>query len=164
MANAALGRPYNAEMLSLKRPKPPAPEADSAQLGTLSPLEPSSGHRSWAMHRWHKEKVQLFPKSFELYEDVPRLFNEWTLPGYFPPRPLLTAHDTVVTLGSCFALELRRALEVAQFASGSVYGAASSATKVRAVATFLGRAPRARPPRTRQAAPPCRTLGDESSL
>lgn len=122
MANdAALGRPYNAEMLSLKRPKPPAPEADSAQLGTFSPLEPSSGHRSWAMHRWHKENVQLFPKPFALYEDVPRLFSEWILPGHLPPRPLLTERDTVVTLGSCFALELRRALEVARFASGSFW-------------------------------------------
>jgi hypothetical protein len=96
-------------------------ESDRAQLGALSPLESKSGRRSWAMHHWHKENVQLFPKALSLYADVPRLFREYVLPGHLPPRPLLTEHDTVVTLGSCFALELRRVLELAGFASGSFW-------------------------------------------
>ncbi len=118
-------------MLGMKRSSPiePAaaddadapPASDPFQLGTLSPQEPKSGHRSWAMHRWHKESVQLYPKVLSLYEDVPRLFREHILPGHLPPGPLLTERDTVVTLGSCFALELRRVLELAQFASGSFW-------------------------------------------
>jgi hypothetical protein len=73
------------------------------------------------MHRWHKEDVQLFPKPLSLYEDVPRLFREHILPGHLPPRPVLTERDTVVTLGSCFALELRQVLELAGCASGSFW-------------------------------------------
>jgi hypothetical protein len=108
-------------MLGMRRPTSSTTVPDAAQLGTLSPQEPTSGHRSWAMHRWHKENVQLFPKPLSLYEDVPRLFREWILPGHLPARPLLTERDTVVTLGSCFALELRRVLELARFASGSFW-------------------------------------------
>jgi hypothetical protein len=107
-------------MLGMRRPSA-TESADPGQLGALSPHEPTSGRRSWAMHRWHKENVQLFPKPLSLYDDVPRLFRDHILPGHCPQRPLLTEHDTVVTLGSCFALELRQVLELARFASGSFW-------------------------------------------
>ncbi len=94
---------------------------DRGQIGTLSPQEPSSGRRSWATHRWHKMNVQFFPTAHELYEDVPRLFREHILPGHLPAAPLLGEDDSVVTLGSCFAQELRKVLEDADFAAGSFW-------------------------------------------
>lgn len=91
------------------------------QIGTLSPQEPTTGRRSWAPGRWHTDNVSVFPTAHELYEDVPRLFREHIVPGHLPPEPLLHAGDTVVTLGSCFAQELRTVLEQAQFSAGSFW-------------------------------------------
>src|ERR1700751_5466995 len=90
-------------MTQTQRPNTDEPAAqDPAQLGALSPHERSSGRRSWAMHRWHKENVRLFPKDLYLYSDVSRLFAEYILPGHLPDRPVLTADDKVVTLGPGF--------------------------------------------------------------
>jgi GSCFA family len=94
---------------------------DSGQVGTFSPLEPAGGRRSWATSRWHKDNVSLFPKPLALYDDVPQLFREWVLPGHLPPGPILTENQTVVTLGSCFAMELRKVLESARFSSSSFW-------------------------------------------
>ena len=41
------------------------------------------------------------------FDDFERLIREWILPGHTPAEPMLTADDLVVTLGSCFARELR---------------------------------------------------------
>ncbi len=78
---------------------------------------PRDDLHAWARHRWHQERVQRFPESFEPYDDVPRLFREFVLPGHAPAAPLLRPQDTVVTLGSCFAEELREVLQAAGFGS-----------------------------------------------
>jgi GSCFA family len=92
----------------------------SDDLGRLSLRGPDSKH-AWGGHRWHREDVNLFPTAFESYEDVPRLFREHILPGHMPEKPVLSERDTVVTLGSCFAQELREVLELAGFGSGSFW-------------------------------------------
>ena len=50
---------------------------------TLSPLD-ATGKRSWAMQRWHVENVVVFPHELELYDDLPRLFEEHVLVGHAP--------------------------------------------------------------------------------
>lgn len=65
--------------------------------------------------------MNLYPDSFATYDDVPRLFREHILTGHVPDRPLLSEQDTVVTLGSCFAQELREVLELARFGSSSFW-------------------------------------------
>lgn len=87
---------------------------------TLSPLDPS-GKRSWAMQRWHVENVVVFPNDLEIFDDVPRLFEEHVLIGHAPEQPLLREDDAVITLGSCFADELRNFLEAAGFSSASFW-------------------------------------------
>jgi hypothetical protein len=93
----------------------------AGQLGTFSPQEPTSGRRSWATHRWHRDGANVFPNAHELYEDVPRLFRDYIVQGHAPDAPMLQPTDKVVTLGSCFAQELRNVLEAAQFSSGSFW-------------------------------------------
>jgi GSCFA family len=87
---------------------------------TLSPVD-SSGKRSWAMQRWHVDNVVVFPHELELFDDVPRLFEEHVLVGHVPARPLLRDDDAVITLGSCFADELRNFLDAAGFSSASFW-------------------------------------------
>jgi hypothetical protein len=100
-----------------------ATDGDEAQgqIGTFSPLEPTSGRKSWAPSRWHTDGVGIFPTALGHYDDVTRLFREHVLPGHLPPGPLLTESDTVITLGSCFAQELRQVLEAARFSSSSFW-------------------------------------------
>jgi hypothetical protein len=89
-------------------------------VGHLVPHGPDTVH-GWGQHRWHADEVQVFPVAFEIYDDIPRLFRDFVLPGHLPERPLLAVGDTVVTLGSCFAQELREVLEKAQFGSSSFW-------------------------------------------
>src|SRR5438046_430741 len=99
----------------------PTESVGGGQLGALSPLEPRSGRRSWANHRWHQERVSVLPTAMYEYANVRRLFRRFVLPGHVPDKPLLTPGDRVVTLGSCFASELQGALESAGFAAGNFW-------------------------------------------
>ena len=89
-------------------------------FGSLALPGPDQVH-GWGQYRWHQEKVNAFPEALSLYDDVPRLFRDHILGGHVPSEPLLTETDTVVTLGSCFAQELREVLELARFGSSSVW-------------------------------------------
>jgi hypothetical protein len=93
------------------------PQQQRGQVGALSPLEPSGGRRSWATHRWHLENLRLFPNDLSQYDDVRELFATHILPGHVPTRPIVTEGDAVITLGSCFAAELRRFLDAAGFSA-----------------------------------------------
>lgn len=90
------------------------------EVGKLALRGPDAKH-GWERHRWHTDDVQLYPDAFATYEDVPRLFREHILPGHLPAGPLLAERDSVVTLGSCFAQELREVLELANFGSTSFW-------------------------------------------
>jgi GSCFA family protein len=87
-------------------------ESEESKAGSRDDLH------AWGMHRWHQQDVRRFPADFDVYDDVPRLFREFILPGHVPAEPLLTPADKVVTLGSCFAEELREVLQKADFRSG----------------------------------------------
>lgn len=98
-----------------------APTAPVPSGPTLAPLEYRSSKRSWATHRWHVDNVKLFPGDVLTFDDVPTLFEEHILPGNAPAAPLLSEDDPVITLGSCFAVELRQFLDSAGFSATNFY-------------------------------------------
>ena len=79
----------------------------SAIAGSMAASVPGSGPASWATHRWHAEDVTLYPEDGALWNDIPQLIREHVLTGHVPSTPILKDTDTIVTLGSCFARELR---------------------------------------------------------
>lgn len=79
----------------------------SSIVGSLVAKTQGSGPASWATHRWHGESVVPYPESGDLYSDIPKLIREHFLVGHVPNAPILSDKDTVITLGSCFARELR---------------------------------------------------------
>jgi hypothetical protein len=68
-------------------------------------------------HSWHKARANFFPSDRRQFDDVEALIREFVLPGHAPTAPLLEADDLVVTLGSCFARELRSFLTEAGLAA-----------------------------------------------
>jgi GSCFA family len=89
--------------------------ANGRELGTVAVPELRSGGRSWAKHRWHALDANLYPEPRSEYEDLAHLVREYVLTGHVPDRPLLTEKDIVITLGSCFAAELRKFLSRLDF-------------------------------------------------
>jgi GSCFA family len=76
--------------------------------GTHAAAGPAKGKwAGWARHRWHELDANRFPPWSRFDNELGRLIREWVVPGHAPPAGTLTSADTVVTLGSCFALELR---------------------------------------------------------
>jgi hypothetical protein len=93
----------------------------SEKIGSLE-VGGKSGSRSWAEHLWHVQDVNTYPVDQELFEgDLAQLIREWVIPGHCPPEPFLTADDEVITLGSCFARNLRRALDKAGVPASRFY-------------------------------------------
>lgn len=91
------------------------------KIGSLE-IGGKSGSRSWAEHRWHAQDVNLYPVDQSIFEgDLAQLIREWVLPGHRPAEPFLTADDAVITLGSCFARNLRRVLDKAGVSANSFY-------------------------------------------
>ena len=90
-------------------PQKDAPKAakKAAIVGSIAASVPGSGPASWATHRWHSEDVTLYPEDGALWDDIPLLIREHVLTGHVPAAPILKDTDTVMTLGSCFARELR---------------------------------------------------------
>ena len=92
------------------------------KLGNLEAGAGKSGSRSWAQHRWHALEANLYPiDEVEFDRDLPGLIRSSILTGHRPPAGMLTMDDTVLTMGSCFARNLRKALSVAGLEAQSVY-------------------------------------------
>lgn len=102
-----------------------APAASAAakggEIGTLTAERAGSGPASWAEHRWHNEKLQRYPERREEFANFAELFRTFIAEGHAPRQPLLEQSDTIVTLGSCFAAELRHFLNQVGFSSDSVW-------------------------------------------
>jgi hypothetical protein len=92
----------------------------TGEVGRLAVEGPDAVH-AWGRHRWHTDEILLYPDAFPAYDDVPGLFRDHIVPGHAPPAPLLAEGDSVVTLGSCFAQELREVLELARFGANSFW-------------------------------------------
>ena len=57
---------------------------------------------------WHKTEASYYPTDRRTFDhEYDALIRDYILPGHVPSAPLLKADDVVVTLGSCFARELR---------------------------------------------------------
>jgi len=96
---------------------------DDNKLGSL-PIERMGTHRkrSWAEQRWHAMDTSVYPLEQHIFEgDIGALVREHIVPGHAPSAPLLDRDDAVVTLGSCFAAELRDYLTSSGFASGNFW-------------------------------------------
>jgi hypothetical protein len=89
--------------------------------GDALPLDVDKPYSSWGRHRWHLDRPVLWPLALKEFDDVPRLFRDHVIRGYAPAEPLLTPEDTVVTIGSCFANELRRVLDIAGFGTSGLW-------------------------------------------
>lgn len=108
---------------------PPPPVATAApelpvegdEIGAMTARREGSGPASWAENRWYGKHVNSYPGAQGDFDDLPRLIRECVLPGHAPAAPLLGAADNVVTLGSCFAAELRHFLNKFSFASRSFW-------------------------------------------
>jgi hypothetical protein len=66
---------------------------------------------AYASSQWHQLGAERYPPQSLFDHDVPRLIREWIVPGHAPAAGMLSTGDTIMTLGSCFALELRMYLE-----------------------------------------------------
>ena len=75
--------------------------------------------RAWVKggrkNAWYMPANNVYPLEQALFEqtDLRRVIREFVLPGHTPAAPILDEHSAVVTIGSCFAGELRRFLMAA---------------------------------------------------
>ena len=102
-----------------------AAESDSPDGGRLGALTAKRRRENywWGANRWHQDAgVFRYPDDRRAFaRDLPKLIREGILPGHVPAEPLLEASDSVVTMGSCFAEELRDHLSARGFASGNFW-------------------------------------------
>ena len=93
--------------------------AKEPPIGKLTTPRARNSRRLWAS-RWRVGQANFYPDHRQLFErNLGRLIREYVIPGFAPPEPLLDRTDTVVTLGSCFAAELRTFLKKAGATSSS---------------------------------------------
>lgn len=69
--------------------------------------------RSGLQHGWYIPNVNTYPAKQALFEtDLAAAIRNHVLPGHTPAAPLLDQSTPVITLGSCFARELRLFLSI----------------------------------------------------
>ncbi|MEQ1897821.1 MAG: GSCFA domain-containing protein [Vicinamibacterales bacterium] len=92
---------------------------DDRPAGQLDgPAPRGSADRPWVKgggkNAWYLPPTNVYPLDQGLFEqDLTRVIREYVLPGHAPTVPMLDQTHPVVTLGSCFARELRRRLSLA---------------------------------------------------
>ncbi|HKP18578.1 MAG TPA: GSCFA domain-containing protein [Gaiellaceae bacterium] len=92
---------------------------DGLELGGIYPGEHKKFTRT--VHAWHDDDVNFYPDEEELYDNLPRLIRESLLLGHRPPEGTLAADATIITTGSCFAVNLRKHLARAGVAALSIH-------------------------------------------
>jgi hypothetical protein len=65
----------------------------------------------FAVRHWDALGAKRYPPGPLFDEDLPTLIREWIVPGHEPPAGMLSPSDAVLTLGSCFARDMRLHLE-----------------------------------------------------
>ena len=92
-------------------------------MDTSPPRKPVAAAYSWIQgRRWNESGARLFPGTQDVFEeDLSGLIREWVIPGHAPPAGMLSADDSIVTLGSCFARELRDYLAAAGLSAASFW-------------------------------------------
>jgi hypothetical protein len=97
--------------------------ASGVELGQLAAEHIRSGGYSWIQgRRWNDSGARLFPSKQDVFDgDLSGLIQEWVIPGHAPTAGMLSADDSIVTLGSCFARELRDYLAEAGLSAASFW-------------------------------------------
>ncbi len=98
-------------------------EPGGVELGHLAAGHVSSPAYTWTQGRgWVGSGAVMFPDRQELFEQDPaELIREWVVPGHAPPAAMLGLDASVVTLGSCFARELRDYLAATGLGAANVW-------------------------------------------
>jgi hypothetical protein len=93
------------------------------ELGSLPAKHVRGADYSWMQgSSWHSSGARLFPRRQDPFEgDLPELIRRWIVPGHAPAAGMLSAGDNVITLGSCFARELRDYLGARGFSAGNFW-------------------------------------------
>jgi hypothetical protein len=78
------------------------------KLDRLVDADPDRKPTTWVKHGWYVPNVNAYPAKQELFEtDLASAIRDYVLPGHAPAAPFLQQSTPVITLGSCFARELR---------------------------------------------------------
>ncbi|MGY5449827.1 GSCFA domain-containing protein [Agarivorans sp. MS3-6] len=91
------------------------------EVGSIASERKGSGPKSWAESYWHVENATEYPQLNRVFEDVNNCIKEYVVTGHTPTKPLLNNNSNVVTIGSCFAAELRHFLTSAGLSSNSFW-------------------------------------------
>ena len=91
------------------------------EVGSITTERQGSGPKSWAESHWHTAFSSKYPESNEVFKDVSKCIKEHIQTGHIPAEPLLETKGNVVTIGSCFAAELRHFLTSAGLSSNSFW-------------------------------------------
>ncbi|REL30188.1 GSCFA domain-containing protein [Thalassotalea euphylliae] len=93
----------------------------NTEIGSITSERDGSGPKSWAESHWHKTDATMYPTSVGVFNDVKKCVSEYVQTGHVPSNPVLSANGNVVTIGSCFAAELRHFLTSAGLSSNSFW-------------------------------------------
>jgi hypothetical protein len=78
--------------------------------------------RKYGKHGWYVPNDNPYPLAQARFEgDLATLVREAVLPGHLPATPLFQEKDVIITLGSCFARELRLFLSEAGIGSSGFW-------------------------------------------
>lgn len=91
------------------------------EVGSIARDRRGSGPSSWAESSWHSDGIQVYPTSTKNFDSLQLLIHEYVLTGQIPKKPLIKSDTTLVTLGSCFAAELRYFLNDVGLSSDSFW-------------------------------------------
>jgi hypothetical protein len=93
------------------------------ELGRLAPEHIGSPAYTWTQGLgWEDSGAIMFPGRQEVFDqDLAELIRDWVVPGHGPPAGMLTTDASVVTLGSCFARELRDYLAAKGLGAANVW-------------------------------------------
>ncbi len=94
---------------------------NKGEIGSLTSQREGSGPKSWAENHWHAESATSYPQSNQIFGDIENCIESFIQTGHVPEQPILKAEGNVVTIGSCFAAELRHFLTDVGLSSNSFW-------------------------------------------
>ena len=75
-------------------------------LGSIIKDPKQGGERSWGVNEWHTENITYYPPKIDFFNDYKKLIeDEFSIE--IDPISALNISSPVLTIGSCFARELR---------------------------------------------------------
>ncbi len=75
-------------------------------LGSIIKDSKQGGPGSWGINKWHTENIKYFPPKIDFFKDYKKLIEDEFLTK-IDIKSKLTIKSPVLTIGSCFARELR---------------------------------------------------------